>query len=726
MNLPKSSSQFVDVENNLSHYIVPHFVTIIEEKAENETKSFVPKSLIELYAEDGSNGNTTAMMQVAMMYLNGERVEMNIDNAIKWFIKAAYEGEVEAMYKLGHIYEDDLIDISKAFEWFKKGAENDDARCMSNVGRMYYEGVGIEQNKLKAIEWLTQAAENGREWATNKLGQIYKEDSELKDYPKAFEWFKKAAEKGDTQAMYNLGSWCYYYGNGTEKNINLSIEWLIKAAESKDLSAKCLLVDIYKDEHYSLQKKDVKWLNVFAKDGDVWAMCQLAFYYFLDEKNYEKSFEWYKKAAEYGDAFAMFKLGLYYYKGIGTERNIDLATRWLTKNTEKGEGYADDRALILLGRIYNEELHDYKKSFEFYQMASQGNLKDTEYMYYLGLFYYEGKGTIQNKSLAIDWLVKAATTYKNDRFGFKAMNKLGHIYSYDKDLKDDTNAYKWFCNGADGYYENIDLDSLDSIFNQGLLNYCGKSGLQINPKSHLTLQQIGMGDIYMAAEKGHVLAMFIYALIRKGKSDEMYGLVTKEWPAQSYKDKPLYIDNVIYDYSQSRCFYKGIGTQKDIDKAILYMTKVEKAFQNRIENELDIMLYTIWGTPPKNRILYELGVMYEDAACLYDNAFLHHMDSVEPGRISVGLRECGKTAISSYEKAFQYYKKSADLGYIPAIGAIVRCYIKGIGTLRDTNKATYWSGKGFDLQKNGNEYNGNEYNMLIYGLEGKRLLIDKF
>ena len=658
MNLPISSLQFVDVENNLSQYIVPHFVSIIEEKAENETKSFVPKSLIELYTEDISNGDTAAMMKVAMVYLN----EKNVNNAIEWFTKAVDAGETEAMCRLGHVYEDDLKEYNKAFEWFMKGAEKGDAQCMSNVGRMYYEGKGTMRNNLLAIEWWTKAAENGRKEAMYKLGHVYEDD--LKEYNKAFEWFMKGAEKGDAQCMSNVGR-MYNDGKGTVRNNSLAIEWWTKDSEN----------------------------------GRTGAMCQLAFYYFLDEKNYEKSFEWYKKAAEYGDAFAMFKLGLYYYEGIGTERNIDLATRWLTKNTEKGEGYADDHALILLGRIYNEELHDYKKSFEFYQKASQSDTKNTEYMYYLGLFYYEGKGTIQNKSLAIDWLVKAATTYKNDRFGSKAMNKLGHIYSSDKDYKDDTKAVEWYKRAANA-------GDIDSMFDLGLFDYINKN------KEDFWLHQ--------AAEEGHITAMFVIALIYSKKHpDKWFEQVTQEWYKRFNNAKPLHTNDVLsYYYSWSHCYYKGIGVQKNIEMAIQYMKIVEDTLKNSIGCELDSVLNVLWGEPPIRRILYELGVMYEGVMNLYDKDLQQKTNN--KSITDFEIREIIKAVEESRKNAFLYYKSSAELDYIPAIAAIIRCYVtRTFGSLDLEKSIGPWMDKGFDKQKN-----GTEYNILVYAMQGKKWSLD--
>ena len=43
------------------------------------------------------------------------------------------------------------------------------------------------------------------------------------DINKSVYWFKKAANMGDVDSAYNLG-FCYYHGEGVEKDINESLK----------------------------------------------------------------------------------------------------------------------------------------------------------------------------------------------------------------------------------------------------------------------------------------------------------------------------------------------------------------------------------------------------------------------------------------------------------------------------------------------------------------------
>lgn len=56
----------------------------------------------------------------------------------------------------------------------------------------------------------------------------------------ALEWFNKATRQVDHMGQYYMGV-CYTYGYGVEKDYDLAIEWLQKAARQGDLPAKNLL-----------------------------------------------------------------------------------------------------------------------------------------------------------------------------------------------------------------------------------------------------------------------------------------------------------------------------------------------------------------------------------------------------------------------------------------------------------------------------------------------------
>ena len=60
-------------------------------------------------------------------------------------------------------------DKAEAVKWYGKAAEQGDARAQCNLGVCYDNGEGIAQDKTEAVKWLQRASEQGLEEATKAL-----------------------------------------------------------------------------------------------------------------------------------------------------------------------------------------------------------------------------------------------------------------------------------------------------------------------------------------------------------------------------------------------------------------------------------------------------------------------------------------------------------------------------------------------------------------------------
>lgn len=102
-------------------------------------------------------------------YLDGDGVEKNVPEAVKWFKLAAGNGDVYAAYTLGRTYHagDGITqDYGEAMKWFRVAAELGDANSQFRVAEMYQTGTGVEQDYVAAYAWLSLAIGNG----ANKRG----------------------------------------------------------------------------------------------------------------------------------------------------------------------------------------------------------------------------------------------------------------------------------------------------------------------------------------------------------------------------------------------------------------------------------------------------------------------------------------------------------------------------------------------------------------------------
>lgn len=164
-----------------------------------------------LYAAE--EGDQYAQVLLGKMYSEGRRVKGDPVRALIWFLKAAQENNIEALYFVGKYYNlaffglDD--DYSKSREWIKKSADLGYAPAQYEVA-LSYKDYGITEG--------------------DKIG--YLEKSSAQNYSSSI--FKLAL--------------CYYLGEGVNKNIKKGIELAIQAAEIGDVSACEFLAEVYAGE----------------------------------------------------------------------------------------------------------------------------------------------------------------------------------------------------------------------------------------------------------------------------------------------------------------------------------------------------------------------------------------------------------------------------------------------------------------------------------------------
>ena len=113
------------------------------------------------------SGDVNAQMQLADYYRN----QQNYTNGFYWTQKLANQGDAQAQFNLGYMYnkgKDVRQDYSQAFNWFQKSANQDYAEAQYNLGLMYANGQGVRQNKVTLKELFGKACENGNQLGCDK------------------------------------------------------------------------------------------------------------------------------------------------------------------------------------------------------------------------------------------------------------------------------------------------------------------------------------------------------------------------------------------------------------------------------------------------------------------------------------------------------------------------------------------------------------------------------
>jgi TPR repeat protein len=148
-------------------------------------------------------------------------------------------------------------------------------------------------------------------------------------------------------------------------------------------------------------------LKVRADAGDRTATRQLAEAYYtgrgVDQDNKQAAF-WYEKLAKQGDVRAQTTLGLLYFRGVGLERNYDLAYKWWALAAAR-----DPAAQFNLGNLFLEGkgvTPDFAKAAEWYTAAARRGHVQAQHN--LGMLYFEGAGVAKDLPRAYMWVQVAA------------------------------------------------------------------------------------------------------------------------------------------------------------------------------------------------------------------------------------------------------------------------------------------------------------------------------
>lgn len=267
------------------------------------------------YKKAAAQGNGKALDNLGTMYQYGNGVERDVVVAENLYRKAAKKGDSSAMFSLGVIL--DSRDDAKAADWYIRyeASESkllgDNGRGFFNIGYMHYAGKGFPEDK-------TQAAV----------------------------WFKKAMAKNNSQAACFLGA-MHIYGQGVTPNFNKATKLLartlnfscaephfIKLAEFGNEPAMVYLANRYSGE------AAYKWLNILSDKGHAESQYKLAKMYRSGNgilENDSKALMWFQEAAAQGNAAAQASLGDMYEDGEGISKNNIKAFIW--KSVAKQQGH---------------------------------------------------------------------------------------------------------------------------------------------------------------------------------------------------------------------------------------------------------------------------------------------------------------------------------------------------------------------------------------------------
>lgn len=395
-----------------------YYFTFLEAyKAEHKNYHSAKKNYNEILSVLSSSENVNTLYDLANCYFWGHGVKQNVETAMKWYIKAAENGKIDAVTKVCDYYYYTKKDSKAALRWAEQLGKTGD------TDGLYINGLClIDENKAaEGAEKLRLAADKGHRPAMFALGEYYRKNE---NHTAAFYWYKRSVEvkkswMKKSEAYYQLGR-CYHYGLGTKKNYQEAYTYY-KASKTYSSDFTNLLYDMAMECYRANStppdyKRAVKYFteaqsfSSLSKAKRKKAEYIIGFCYYHGgygvQRNYKKAVLWLERAYNNGMKKAAIDIAnCYFYGKYCLEKDYKAVVRWLKPCAEKSK-YAQ----FLLGECYSKGGYGIKANpktaFFYYNLSAEGG--NTNAIYTLAQYYLKGIGVKSNTQKGAEWLKKAA------------------------------------------------------------------------------------------------------------------------------------------------------------------------------------------------------------------------------------------------------------------------------------------------------------------------------
>lgn len=140
--------------------------------------AYAAKDYLTAYKEFGplaEQGDADAQAMLGRMYLMGQGVQKDSEQASKWFKASASQGNAEAQFFLGSIYLLPRKDVAEGLKWLRLAADqgNQDAQLL--LGKAYMDGSPeVPRDPVQGDMWLRLAAKDNLEFYQSQLAAAEK------------------------------------------------------------------------------------------------------------------------------------------------------------------------------------------------------------------------------------------------------------------------------------------------------------------------------------------------------------------------------------------------------------------------------------------------------------------------------------------------------------------------------------------------------------------------
>ena len=354
---------------------------------------------IKLTEEAIAQGYSPALFQMARI----EQYQSHLEEAQSWYHKAAVAEYIPAQIALAELYLDpksEIYSVHEGFLWMLKAAKSGSAKAQQVVSEMYQKGQGVVANKDLSLLWEKRSKEalqgsaqkseqQMAQWLTRgKAMQLSATEYRLGGI--LSDWQNRLALRDNT---YNpapqmnlltkdmLFKPAFVMVQPNEIPINQYYDAMVMA--QVQLPKEKLVFAQYPIQTHQTQGNDTHAHDPLQAKRDGYDYLTRAAQLSNQSLDYAVLFKQLLSQAVLGDSTAQFDVAQMYQQGIGVEKSIE-------------------------------------KSIAFYELAAAQNDLPSEYQ--LGLYYLQGEEVPADYHVAMDWLLDAA--FKGNTYAQYALARI--------------------------------------------------------------------------------------------------------------------------------------------------------------------------------------------------------------------------------------------------------------------------------------------------------------
>jgi len=324
-------------------------------------------NLEELRARAEKN-DPQAQVTLGSLYQLGQAgLKTDYKEAMKWFQRAAQQGDAGAMYRVGYMYfsgQGVSLNFNEAVRWFKQSALEGFAVAQFTLGTMYREGQGVPQNYTESLRWFSHAAEQGHAAAQHQVGVlIWHGKGAPQDYIEGCKWWYIAANNGSENAREAIQTIALPLMTREQMVEASQLAQAFKPQPPRRLSDKSGPPAYYQQ------------LVTRANAGDPAAQYQLSLLLQTGAPTRDDLMEarkWVVQAAQGGHAEAQHQLGSMYYLGQGgLLKDYVAAYKWLSLSVNQGRTNAVEGRDLVAAAMTPQQLAEAKRQVAAFKPAGK-------------------------------------------------------------------------------------------------------------------------------------------------------------------------------------------------------------------------------------------------------------------------------------------------------------------------------------------------------------------